>query len=81
VQELQGLKSVYVVGADDKAERRQIVASHRVENDWVVDSGLNSGERVVIEGIGKVRAGGAVKAIPVSSLASGARDGAVQAQK
>ncbi len=30
VQELQGLKSVYVVGAEDKAEPRQIVASYRL---------------------------------------------------
>ena len=40
VQELQGLKSVYVIGADDKAEARQIVATYRIGNDWVVESGL-----------------------------------------
>jgi membrane fusion protein (multidrug efflux system) len=63
VQELQGLKSVYVVGADDKAEPRQIVASHRDGNDWVVDSGLTSGERVVVEGTGKLRPGVPVKPV------------------
>src|SRR5258706_10650749 len=47
VQELQGLKSVYLVSADGKAEPRQIVAGHRVGNDWVVDSGLSAGDRVV----------------------------------
>ena len=68
VQELQGLKSVYVVGADDKVESRQIVANLRQENDWVVDSGLKPGDRVVVEGIGKIRQGAVVKPILVASL-------------
>src|SRR5437588_13017734 len=34
VQELQGLKSVYVVADGDKAEARQIVANYRLGNDW-----------------------------------------------
>src|SRR6266404_4193388 len=70
VQELQGLKSVYVVGAGDKAEPRQIVASYRLGNDWVVDTGLAAGDRVVTEGVGKLRPGAPVKAVlaaPVDS--------------
>ena len=72
VQELQGLKSVYVVGADDKAEHRPIVATYRLGNDWVVDSGVKSGERVVVEGVGKIRPGAAVKPV----MASAAKDSA-----
>jgi membrane fusion protein (multidrug efflux system) len=68
VQELQGLKSVYVVGADDKVESRQIVAHLRQGNDWVVESGLKPGERVVVEGVGKIRPGATVK--PVAAVAS-----------
>ena len=67
VQELQGLKSVYVVGADDKAEARQIVAGHRIANEWVVDSGLEPGDRVVVEGIGKVKPGSPVKPLVVAA--------------
>ena len=63
VQELQGLKSVYVVAAGDKAEPRQIVAGYRVGNDWVVSSGLAPGDRVVVEGIGKLRPGAPVKPV------------------
>jgi membrane fusion protein (multidrug efflux system) len=70
VSELQGLKSVYVVGADDKAEPRPIVASYRVGNDWVVDSGLKPGDRVVTEGIGKLRPGAPVKPVMTASVAS-----------
>src|SRR5437660_9468133 len=63
VQELQGLKSVYVVDAESKAEHRQIAASYRLGNDRVVDTGLNPGDRVVIEGIGKIRPGAPVKPV------------------
>jgi len=63
VTELQGLKSVYVVGTGDKVESRQIVASTRVGNDWVVDSGLAAGDRVVVEGIGKLRSGAQVRPV------------------
>jgi membrane fusion protein (multidrug efflux system) len=65
VQELQGTKSVYVIGAGDKAEARQIVASHLVGTDWIVASGLAAGERVVVEGVGKIRPGAAVKPVPM----------------
>src|SRR4030095_5540802 len=40
VQELQGLKSVYVVGTDSKVEARPIVAHHRDGNDWVAGTRL-----------------------------------------
>ena len=63
VQELQGTKSVYVVAAGDKAEPRQIVAGYRIGNDWVVSSGLAPGDRVVVEGIGKLRPGAPVKPV------------------
>jgi membrane fusion protein (multidrug efflux system) len=63
VQELQGLKSVYVVTAGDKVEPRQIVAGYRIDNDWVVSSGLKPGERIVVEGISKLRPGATIKPV------------------
>jgi membrane fusion protein, multidrug efflux system len=74
VQELQGLKSVFAVGADGKAESRQIVANYRIGNEWVVTSGLASGDRVVVEGIGKVKAGAPVKPVTIAAapVAAGA---------
>jgi membrane fusion protein (multidrug efflux system) len=69
VQELQGLKSVYVIGANDKAQTQQIVASYRLGNDWVVDSGVAPGDRVVVEGIGKLKPGSPVKPVLVATVA------------
>ena len=68
VQELQGLKSVYVVGGDDKVEQRPIMANYRLGHDWVVNGGLKPGERIVVEGAGKIRPGGTVKPLPVAAL-------------
>lgn len=66
VQELQGLKSVYVVGADNKVELRQIAAANRVDNDWVVDSGLAAGDQVVVEGLTKIHPGMQVRPVPMA---------------
>jgi membrane fusion protein (multidrug efflux system) len=69
VQELQGLKSVYVVVTGDKVESRQIVAHYRVGNQWVVDSGLSPGDRLVIEGMSKLKPGLPVQPLIVASAA------------
>lgn len=55
VTELQGTKTVYVVGPDGKAQSRQITADLRSGNDWVVQKGLAAGELVIVEGVQKVQ--------------------------
>ena len=50
VQELQATYSVYVVGADDRAEFRPVKVGARVGNLYLIEAGLQPGERVVIEG-------------------------------
>lgn len=60
VTELQGAAQVVVVGAGDKAETRTVVAGDRVGSRWIITSGLKAGERVVVEGLQKVRSGSAV---------------------
>ena len=64
VQELQGKRSVLVVGADGKVAYREIIASQRIGNDWVVEGGLQPGETVIVEGVNKVRPGAPVKPVP-----------------
>jgi membrane fusion protein (multidrug efflux system) len=55
---------VMVVGAGDKVEARPVVASGTQGQDWVIESGLNAGDRVIVQGIVKVRPGMPVKAVP-----------------
>ena len=60
VSEVQGKYMVAVVGADSKVDIRTVKVAERVDNLWVILEGLNPGERVVVEGIQKVRPGMAV---------------------
>ncbi len=57
VTELQGSYQVAVVGPDNKVDIRPVKAAERIDQLWVIDEGLKPGERVVVEGIQKVRQG------------------------
>ncbi len=57
VSELQGIYNVAVVGANDTVEMRMVKPAERIGSLWVIDSGLNPGERIVVEGLQKVRPG------------------------
>jgi membrane fusion protein, multidrug efflux system len=73
VQEMQGKRSVFVVGADNKVVYREIVAKSRAGNDWVVEGGLKPGELVVVEGTQKVKPGAAVKPLLLAQDGGGAK--------
>jgi membrane fusion protein (multidrug efflux system) len=55
---------VMVVDADDKVAVKPVVTSGTQGQDWVVQSGLNPGDRVIVQGIVKVRPGMPAKAVP-----------------
>jgi membrane fusion protein, multidrug efflux system len=57
VNELQGSYQVAVVGPDDKVDLRAVKPGEHVGALWEIDEGLRPGERVVAEGIQKVRQG------------------------
>ncbi|EAA5045115.1 multidrug efflux RND transporter periplasmic adaptor subunit AcrA [Salmonella enterica subsp. enterica serovar London] len=57
----RGDATVLVVGADNKVETRQIVASKAIGDKWLVTDGLKAGDRVVVSGLQKVRPGAQVK--------------------
>jgi membrane fusion protein, multidrug efflux system len=57
VQELQGTKTVMVVDQDNKVAVRSVKLGDKVDKDVVVLDGLNAGERVIVEGMQKVRPG------------------------
>ena len=61
VSELQGIYNVAVVGGDDAVEIRMVTPAQRIGTLWVIDAGLKAGDRVVVEGVQKVRPGLKVK--------------------
>lgn len=62
VTELQGAKTVLVVGEGDKVALRTVTLGEPYEQFYIVTAGLKPGERVIIEGIQKARPGTKVKA-------------------
>lgn len=54
VQETQGIFNVMVVEGDT-VEQRRVEPAERLGSLWVIPSGLKSGDRVVVEGVQKVR--------------------------
>jgi membrane fusion protein (multidrug efflux system) len=66
VTELQGIYNVAVVKPDDTVELRMVKAAERIGTLWVIDAGLKTGDRVVVDGVQKVRAGMKVKALPTT---------------
>lgn len=75
VQELQGTSNVYVVGADSIVEIRPVKPANRVGSEWVIGEGLKPGDRVIVDGLQKVRPG--VKVAP--TVAPSAPDSTVGA--
>jgi membrane fusion protein, multidrug efflux system len=75
VQQVQNLRSVFTVEAGDKIAVRPITTGARIGENWIVESGLQPGDRVVVEGLMRVRPGIVVKPRPWQSSKPGT-DGA-----
>lgn len=57
VMETQGLFNVFVVDASNKVEIREIKTGPKIDSLWLITEGLKSGEKVVYEGLQKVKDG------------------------
>ncbi len=82
VQEIQGAKSVLVVGADNMVALRTIRPGESVGQDLIVLDGVQPGERVIVDGIQKARPGSKVNpsAAPASGPASSPAPANVEAK-
>jgi len=54
---------VLVVGKDNRVRQRRVKVGPQVGTNWAIKSGLSPGEKVIVEGIQKVRPGQVVKAV------------------
>jgi RND family efflux transporter MFP subunit len=64
VSELQGSAQVALVGADNKISIHAVQTGERIDTMWVIRSGLMAGDRVVAEGVQKVKEGSTVTPTP-----------------
>ena len=69
VMELQGSYQLAVVGSDNKVQIRPIKTGGRIDSLWVINEGLEPGERVIVEGIQKIKEGQVVKPKPLEAQA------------
>ena len=72
VQQGQEGKFVYVVGADGKAAVRPVTVGDWLGKDWIVESGLAAGDRVIVDGALKVAPGAPVQVVDAAATPAGA---------
>jgi membrane fusion protein (multidrug efflux system) len=72
VSELQGKNFVWVVASDNKATQRPVTVGGQVGEYLLIQEGLKPGERIVVEGVQKVREGAPVQAMTAAQLAQAA---------
>ena len=70
-----------VVSAAGKVEQHAIVLDRAIGDKWLVTQGLAPGDRLIVEGIERVRPGVSVRAVEFAAPATaGAKTGASQSQ-
>lgn len=68
-RDAKGNAVALVLGADNKVEQRILTLDRSLGDAWVVQSGLGAGDKLIVEGLQKVRPGMAVKAVPFAPAA------------
>jgi RND family efflux transporter MFP subunit len=63
----QGDAVVLVVGDGDVVATRTVTAARTVGNDWLISDGLKAGDRVILDGVQKVRPGAKVRPVEIAS--------------
>ena len=63
-RDARGNAVVFVVGAGNKAELRKVTAPRTLGDQWVVTAGLSRGDRLITQGLGKVKPGLPIHPVP-----------------
>ena len=58
-----------IVDAENKVQPRRLTLVRTIGDKWLVSDGLSAGDRVIVEGMQKVRPGAAVQAVPFAEAA------------
>jgi len=66
-RDAKGEAVALVVGAGEKVEARRLTIDRGIGDQWLVAEGLAAGDRVILEGLQRVRPGAPVKAVPFGS--------------
>jgi membrane fusion protein (multidrug efflux system) len=66
-RDAKGQAIAMVVGSDNKVEPRQLKTARTLGSDWLLDSGLQAGDRVIVEGLQRALPGTVVQAVPAGA--------------
>jgi membrane fusion protein (multidrug efflux system) len=67
----KGNPTSLIVDAEGKVQQRMLALDRTIGDQWLVSSGLAPGDRVIVEGMQKIRPGASVKAVPYNAGKSG----------
>ncbi len=67
-----GDATALVVGEGDKVESRRLTLARAVDNQWLVTDGLKAGDKLIVEGLQRVRPGAVVTPVAAGSKPAGA---------
>ncbi|MCB9736615.1 MAG: efflux RND transporter periplasmic adaptor subunit [Deltaproteobacteria bacterium] len=68
----RGVPIAMIVNADNKVEQRELQVDRTIGDQWLVTSGLAEGDRVIVEGLQKIRPGAPAQAVPYGAPPPGA---------
>lgn len=63
----KGNATALIVTSENKVEKRVLTTDRVIGDTWLVNSGLSAGERVIVEGVNKVRIGDSVRVVDVTT--------------
>jgi membrane fusion protein, multidrug efflux system len=64
----RGDATVMVVGQDNKVSERVVVADRVIADDWLITKGLEPGDRVVVDGLQRIRPGAVVRPVDAATM-------------
>jgi membrane fusion protein (multidrug efflux system) len=75
ITELQGIYQVGIVGADNKISIKSVKLGPQFSDLWVVDSGIEPGDKVVVDGLQRLKDGMVVAPTPFKDTQASAVQG------
>ncbi|RVT89367.1 efflux RND transporter periplasmic adaptor subunit [Sphingomonas crocodyli] len=74
-RDAKGDATVMLVGPDNKAVQQKVTAERTIGDKWLVTDGLKPGDKVIVEGLGKIRQKQDIKPVPAGSPPAGGKEG------
>jgi membrane fusion protein, multidrug efflux system len=71
-RDVKGNATAFVISADSKAELRTVITERTVGDRWLVSKGLQAGDKLIIEGLGRIQPGQVVRPVPASQAVASA---------